>query len=548
MKKGSLQPNDKLKILHIESVHKFYAMEKSNVKKVGLLETELNAFCKNMSEPRQRLYVPEIGQLCAVEHTGKWFRGRVEISLKNGKYEIFLLDHGVTKTIDWKQMNILDDQFTNLPENIMQLCLFNQNSAQIESLNMDKVNKQFDGICKNTKYFTMECGFNGETLLFALDTNGTQSCVNETLIKCSEISQSSEQLQPIGDSFAKLEIVQKKATEDNKMKIVMTHSESPEEFYIRLESRQMEFEKLHQRIQKYCFGKSDQFKCDLGDYCFALNSNDKCWYRGYIFKIEGDIYSIFLRDSGKRIEVKRDHLLVANDDLLASPCSTIRCHLAFIKPSGNVMTYTMLDKFRSFQKQELYINVPDITDITTSVPIILWGRTEKKQTLDANTIKWTNLNLVLVYEGVARCTHRIDSVKSCAMKHDFGDFDENGMMREIIYKKNDANILPMYSSALKRWAPAEPIHDRIFEGIPVHVDSELNIYVLEQKKYLQLQKMSAEMSEELVDCDYVVTSWKPRDMCIAKYVDGSLQRAEVKFVAFDRQICKVINKNSLLRL
>lgn len=90
-----------------------------------------------------------------------------------------------------------------------------------------------------------------------------------------------------------------------------------------------------------------------------------------------------------------------------------RCHLAFVAPPNtNNWSLTAIDKFNEYTKRytEFAITIPSVvTSSVISIGVILWGL--NKPTDDAlakNEDAWENINLRLIFQGVARSTIDID--------------------------------------------------------------------------------------------------------------------------------------------
>lgn len=93
-----------------------------------------------------------------------------------------------------------------------------------------------------------------------------------------------------------------------------------------------------------------------------------------------------------------------------------KCHLAFIAPTNSTNWSSLAnDKFIEYTQHfdDLAITIPSLASATSfSTAVILWGlRKRLVNALEANEDDWENINLMLIFQGVARSTTDIEIVE-----------------------------------------------------------------------------------------------------------------------------------------
>lgn len=93
-----------------------------------------------------------------------------------------------------------------------------------------------------------------------------------------------------------------------------------------------------------------------------------------------------------------------------------KCHLAFIAPTNSTTwSSSANDKFIEYTQRfdELAITIPSLASATSfSTAVILWGLQKRRlNALEANEDDWENINLMLIFQGVARSTTDIEIIE-----------------------------------------------------------------------------------------------------------------------------------------
>lgn len=173
-----------------------------------------------------------------------------------------------------------------------------------------------------------------------------------------------------------------------------------------------------------------------------------------------------------------------------------KCHLAFLIPVDCICwSLTAIDKFKSYvgQFKAFAITVPPTVDTSTrSTAVILWGLMHKQNDIidiDApEAIVWRNINLQLIFQGVARSIVHIDHLSSNLFMPWLNDAHDEPRNLSII-KRSHTNrkgqihgvVSKKSCGKVNRWLPALPCRSKEFTGtvsISLVCKSMSELYVL----------------------------------------------------------------------
>lgn len=153
-----------------------------------------------------------------------------------------------------------------------------------------------------------------------------------------------------------------------------------------------------------------------------------------------------------------------------------KCHLAFLVPIGGICwPLSAIDKFKTYASQfeKLAITIPNsINSFTQSTAVILWGFGNRNATgidaLEADFDVWRNLNLKMIFQGLARSNVHIAHldpepfVPLLNDEHQFLVAKQNHMnwQRHI----DDEDDKEKGREKVQRWLPAPPFRTKEFKG------------------------------------------------------------------------------------
>lgn len=152
-----------------------------------------------------------------------------------------------------------------------------------------------------------------------------------------------------------------------------------------------------------------------------------------------------------------------------------KCHLAFLVPIDiHRWSLTAIDKFKAYVQQfeKLAITIPNsVNSATRSTAVILWGSghqsTNDSDALEAEFNVWQNVNVKMIFQGLARTNVHIDHFdvqQSFPMLN-----DEPKMLLANHSHPNRTHHLQedgkeKTRKRVQRWQPAPPCRTKEFAG------------------------------------------------------------------------------------
>lgn len=150
-----------------------------------------------------------------------------------------------------------------------------------------------------------------------------------------------------------------------------------------------------------------------------------------------------------------------------------KCHLAFLGPVDiNGWSLTAIDKFKTYAQQfnNLAITIPNtVNPSAQSTAVILWGSRDKS-TDDSDALKaefnvWQNVNVKMIFQGLARTNVHIehfDTDKSLPMLNDEPKLAKHSHPNRMHHLPDDGKEKP--HKKVHRWWPAPPCRTKEFTG------------------------------------------------------------------------------------
>lgn len=556
-----------VKILHCNSIYEFYCIQFENVDYIKKVKEKLNAKYNDSSYESQHVYVPAIGMICAVNYNNEWHRCEIVKLHGDGRFTVILVDNGERCNVGWLDLRYLEDEFFQAGQHTMQMSLFKKNDSN-ESSQFDAkwALKEFKRICDLSIKATVkidECTETTIIVTLSVDTRQTTYMVNTLLLngrpnvsadinsdEAIQVSRS-KSIEPVLDQ--QIEIPSTKI--EKKIEAIVKHIVSPNEFYVVLAHRIDQLNSLHRRLQKSVADVTSTSKMNwsLHENCLVKYKLGKTneWYRGTVIKLKENGCLVFLRDVGATVTANLPEDLLPDHSEMECPGAAMKCHLAFLEPTNDSSwSSTAIDKFKSYCERcsEMAITVPKILSVSASVPVILWISMNNTEhiTFESAKSKWYNINWNLMNQGLAYPTvPTIDllidpPIGSC------NDEENNKQLINELIDKTNANYDTKSDHKIGqyiplRWKRATPITDKEFIGIPAFVDNKMimTIHTIEQHK--MLTEMSKKLTEWHKNSDEpdTITDWRLNEICIAKYLDGTYHRGEVKYVNAGEKRCVV---------
>lgn len=553
---------------------------------------------------KSKLFIPDKDFLCAGCVAGVWYRARVERSYPNETAKIRLIDFGRDVVVTWPQLSVLERCLARFPPFAIKCKLPNYNT------NVDIPTQKFQQICvESTKCRVVfdaydEDGFWTVTLLVGTNANDLV-CIDRPLLGLVEgngingrasstgaetvdadgaagplvLDDKEDQIQPSPESSpqkAKATLSHtEKPLHSRRIFVKMIHFVSPDEFYVCLKKHLNTRQTMHRNIQKICWELNndnlvERNKWRVKDGCYLeaeLPGRITQWYRGSILQITEDHFKVFLMDVGATVEADGNRIYPIDPDIEVYRSSVIQCRLACIKPSDSTWDPKFKDTIDALVKEfkELAASIQSKGD-SKPMPVVLWGGTRHCNALAPDYIDWINLNERLYSEGLAVLDDEFIPVADD--QEEQSEFTENLMatLQLDSPKKGSAAeiddewycditepkkyVISEEVAKVKAWLPSEPISKGLFNCIPMYVDRNCRIYVLDDyRRWISRQMRNAiHIRMAKVGDEPIYTAWQKGEACLAKYhADEMYYRAEVLRVKKDNQcVVSYIRYSALL--
>ncbi|XP_055373704.1 RING finger protein 17-like [Condylostylus longicornis] len=629
----------KIRPLNVISPSEFYVAQHESTKEMENLKLELK---ENYSKNFKMIYCPRKNMQCAVEINENWYRCKVINVHEKCDVDVFLVDEGRSETVRYTQLSFLEKSHCIINEYSFRCSLIDIEPFQSNNLYWtSEALVDFQRIMKHSnlkilihtinqknhsvtlKIIQKQREMNVNALLVeykhAIST-GPESVDVTTFKTKSLVSFSKEKdnlkekisknikttINPEGSLTAGGSVsLNQNSSNFQREEIIVTHIESPGEFYIQLEKFCDGIIKLHKFLQKY----QEQILSENPEYQIKYNwkINDNClvflclsettvkeWYRGNIIDIKecktsdkrNISYTVYLRDHGKKIENICNEQLSPIRSCDARICNaTTKCHLACVKPTGGtgIWSKAAKDQLKSYisKYEKLYATVQG-ENVNNSIPVILWGFcTEVSDALSPTIYKYVNINKTLHSLGFAQLVERFDRDKQIMKLTDVINQNEIEDLEQIMKSvdlqiEKESNEMKQTETVTESESELEnsdfsdnddsceiwpqcSIDKTLFTAYPTYVDYNGCIYLHDATKESLLEKIKKYLNKKFknhINTNNEITDFQPGEACIARYHGDSLYyRAEIISVSNDViQVCFVdygnveeCNKDEIIR-
>lgn len=143
-----------------------------------------------------------------------------------------------------------------------------------------------------------------------------------------------------------------------------------------------------------------------------------------------------------------------------------KCHLAFVVPIDSICwSKTAIDKFKMYTKQfeQLSITIPNsVNSCAKSTPVILWASCDRNASaidaLDAKFDVWQNINLKMIFQGLARSNVHIAYLR----QEKFGPLNNDNIHHMSLTQQHHHTNAE--HKKIQQWSPAPPFRSKEFKG------------------------------------------------------------------------------------
>lgn len=369
----------------------------------------------------------------------------------------------------------------------------------------------------------------------------------------------------------------------NKMEVYISHVVSPVEIYIRCKAAQELMFKIRRIIDANVYVDSNTARCDynwsIGDDCLVelQNWNTACnlkqWYRGRITDQMENVYTVFLRDYGRKVVVNRTDLMTISSKLAAPADAVQKCCLQI----SNSWTESSNGLLGGIVDQYTYFAISNVSRRDSNLFVTLWAtncQPMQKKTIDTVQIWdeiWDNIGLRIVSQLITqsmepfikrsqRCYDKIQLRKygNCWPDDDISDYcDELEMLEKLNLKDDlyddvkpeeliysDEDYAENFQILVPEWLPPIPLERSVFNGIVTYITSQGIIYLQEESDHEIAYGLGKSITEHLRHVDHLQGTkyiWHEGEPCFAAFHSGSYHRAVIKKINRENATCVVIH-------
>ncbi|XP_077292792.1 tudor domain containing protein [Arctopsyche grandis] len=286
-------------VTHVESINEIYLQRSKNS---DIIYTLLDSIFDFYNEGGgTNLTSPEIDEICAAQaRDGNWYRAKI-IEVLSNECEVLFIDYGNKEKIQLSSMKMLDTRF---------LAPYEQ--AMLVSLGIIPLN---DSIVDELKTLTNE-----QELQVKLSL-GDIGWVADIVIDNVSVAQTLTKMKLCDDSTVCENSSEKEDAKNEMISVLVSHIDSPGQFYLHLSSDMDLIDDLDITLQKEAPTLENLVDCEIGKYCIAKYSADEQYYRAIILDSDSDIITVRFTDFG-------------NTDVLNIEPGNLKCipkHLSDIK-------------------------------------------------------------------------------------------------------------------------------------------------------------------------------------------------------------------------
>lgn len=516
--------------------------------------------------------------ICAVQDNSEWYRGRINELLPGGDCTVWLVDYGKMLTTSWRNLRYLEDRFLELNEVISIFKLADIEPIDGENFS-DECIADFRTICEEATLSIVVKKIRGvlhEVCMAAEFGNDDVIDVCSYLVKKEYAIGVVTVVDPVEKVSNWLSTSQKAGTDSGmdmhsieRTRIKIVHYLSPSEFYVNIYQHMDRLTDLLNTLQtnmsrhKPTDNKAIEWK--LRDHCcvrVALPNRPILWHRAVILAIDETctMFTVYLRDSGLTVsQVTSENITPADESLETVPNGAIRCHLALVGPTDSKdWSMTAKEEFlectNNFDAIEISIQNGQRTG--SSLGVIVWGRIVRSaDALSPSLIEWENINDKMVQKGLFQMTDdHISIAGSAAIESVIGTHYHQQQIEDLTNKliednefgqgSTHKNLMELQDEVvydLKAWKPPHRVINTVFNAYITMVDEDMVFYLHPCSQKALLDDMKLKISElaskeEYYDKD---VQWKPKQPCLAAFVDQLYYRAEVVSVDVEKRNCEV---------
>ncbi|KAL5285250.1 RNF17 family protein [Megaselia abdita] len=559
--------------LNVKDPYNFYIIKEENKLSLDNLTSEMEEYF-NKIRPRH-LYSIEIDLPCTLKPDGAWARGKI-IRFDDDIIIVKLVDEGRILPTKWSELYELPEEFLKLNESAIECSLIHVEpldgfGAQWDRASVEEFKKITTG-----GYFEVKIVEKSRST-YKIILVSVQNQLNINALFCAQGFANStgkhsavdilpEKLKTTSRDIveAKMDLVPKRSN------IIISHYCNPGEFYLQCESHLVKIAEFQKNIHSEMNILRQMKKVvriekpEVGDMCMVHDKLDskpmKQWFRAqFKTKVEAK-YCVFLVDYGNILYTSKVFEIPSAFESVAR--GAVKCHLACIKPTGNLSEWPAcsIDFLRdcTVKYRNLSASKTDSCPCgnSSSTCTFLWGISEEsKGALSALQTQWININKELFKEGYAHKT--ADMLLETFFDYNFNlpidksPFEdwkkiELKLKSENTFSDDNHNKVhlegPIVMKAkLNHYISPKMISKTVFTGYPTYVDHEAIIYLHDDEGKKFIEQINSNVEEFLNSLEWKnhelnnsmnrfsnSEDWEPGQACLARFhFDNKYYRAEI---------------------
>lgn len=395
----------------------FYCQMASMEKELWEMSKKLAAVCGHVTRGNNQKTSENLGSLCAVKSKDdKWYRGLVQFLPVNSQVRVLFIDYGFFELVRIENIHRLPLDFDSVPIMAFPCCLFSLNNEN-EEAHAQQLNFLKKGLLGNVLDVEIRGTVSKEQAHLVTITGTDVEEVEATQV-CPQIKEEREKLRPqCGYLYHQTALRERlvktlEAEEVQEGSVVVgyvTHAHNPQQFWMRTQKRNSDFEEMMAGIEVYYRQKElDEdtlMNPEVGTVCCAVSEEDMHFYRGLVTDILKHGAEVFFIDFGNTEKVPYKLIKKMPKAFAGQPGFAFCCSLVNVLPLDEVWTATTCNFFRravsnkallvqvlQFKKNKVVVDLREMeSDINQSISALMITSKQAEH--------WNNIPITTVMEG-----------------------------------------------------------------------------------------------------------------------------------------------------
>lgn len=292
-------------VSHINTSCSIYIQQASDALILADLLEKMFEFYEENGDPAE---LEQYNLCCAKSSDGNWYRARIE-EIMDDCTKVLYIDYGNGEEIPNKNLKQLIEQFYEPPEFALHV-----------SMNLTEISEGFkDKLSEMTVDKELKCSIHF-TDVWIVELFDGENNINQIMCE-SGLAQT--MVEPV------LCICPAKPKEERRSAILITHIDSPGEFYVQLKANENDIAMLQEDLQDKIETLPNLEGAELGSLCAAKYTVDELWYRAEVLDADSDITTVRFVDFGNTdvIDNTANNLKTLSSELLAVGKYAKKCSL-----------------------------------------------------------------------------------------------------------------------------------------------------------------------------------------------------------------------------